>query len=213
MPEIQIDIISDIMCPWCYIGKRRLEKAIALFPDANYEITWHPFLLDPTIPDDGMDRSAYTTRKFGENAGEFYENIKNIAASEGLALNFDKITRSPKTIDAHRLLYWAKEQGVQDAVSEALFKAYFVDGKDPTQHEVLLEIAQECGMDRGDIQARLASDQDREIIMNAIQQSQNMGVSGVPFFVINQKYGIAGAQDAVSFSEALKKIAGQASDA
>ena len=140
---VEVDVVSDVMCPWCYVGKRRLEKALEIIPEnIEVKINWRPFQLDPTIPLEGRDRQQYLSQKFGspEQIAEKYDPIRQAGKDEGIAFNFDGITLSPNTINAHRLLRWAGQSNVQDAMSERLFKAYFIDGADLTDNEVLADI-------------------------------------------------------------------------
>jgi len=146
---MQIDIVSDTVCPWCFIGKRRLERALAMRPDVPVEIFWRPYRLDPTVPREGVDRRAYMKAKFGDSprSAAMGEAIRSEGAGEGIDFAFDKIAKTPNTLDSHRLIRWAAGAGVQDAVVERLFKAYFIEGRDIGDAQVLTDVAGEAGMD------------------------------------------------------------------
>ncbi len=205
---IVIDIVSDVMCPWCYIGKRRLEAALKLRPDLNIEVQWQPFQLDATIPKGGMDRQEYLNRKFGgpEGAKSIYANIVEAGKVENIPFAFDAIPRSPNTIDCHRLIHWSKETGHQDALVERLFEMYFTQGKDVGDHTVLQQAAVDAGMDGEKVKELLASDTDYDTIEQGITSAQRMGVQGVPCFIFNNKYAMSGAQPAEAIIELLDKV-------
>lgn len=205
---IRIDVISDVMCPWCYIGKRRLEKALGLVPDVRAEVHWRPFQLDPTLPAEGRDRAEYLAAKFGglERAHEIYRNVIAAAESEGLDLRIDSIERSPNTIDAHRLIRWADEAGAQDEVVERLFQLYFVEGADLTRRTLYAEVAEEVGMDRARVEELYASGADVEEVRQEIGFAARIGVTGVPCFIFENRYAVMGAQDSESLAGVLRRI-------
>ncbi|WP_310620843.1 DsbA family oxidoreductase [Flexibacterium corallicola] len=205
-PPLTIEIVSDVMCPWCYIGKRRLETALESLPDMKVEVSWLPYQLDATLPKTGKDRQQYLEDKFGgpENARTAYAPIRQSGAEEGIAFEFDAIQKSPNTLDSHRLLHWAKEDGKQNALAEALFAAYFTHGRDLTLPETLAEIAGSCGMDPTRTLQRLMGEEDRQVIEEQIASAHQMGVSGVPFFVIDQRFALSGAQPAETLAAALR---------
>lgn len=209
---LQIDVVSDVMCPWCYIGKRRLESAIA-GAELTLDIRWRPFQLDPTLPAGGKDRKIYLAEKFGsiERARELYENIRAAGEEENIPFAFDRIAVSPNTLDAHRLIRWAGDvdAAMQDRVVEALFKAYFVLGKHIGDHGTLVRIAKEAGMDADLVAEFLAGEADRDLVTDDIAQAQAMGVSGVPTFILANKYTLVGAQPAAQLAEAFRTIATQ----
>ncbi len=213
---ITIDVISDVVCPWCFIGKKRLEKALAL-SDAPVVVRWHPFQLDPTIPPAGKSRRDYLEGKFGDpqRIAKMHAQITEVGKAEGIDFAFDRITVSPNTLDAHRLVRWAGEARIQEAVVEALFRAYFIEGRDIGDHHVLADVAQGAGMDGAEVKARLASDEDREPVAREIAHTQQIGVTGVPTFVLLGRYGLVGAQPPETIVEALESLAAQsgASDA
>jgi predicted DsbA family dithiol-disulfide isomerase len=205
---VSVDVISDVVCPWCFIGKRRLEQAVAL-TQTPLTIRWRPFQLDPTIPPEGKERRAYLEQKFGsaERIEEIYERVAAAGAEVGIPFAFDRIKVSPNTLDAHRLIRWAGESNLQDAVVEALFRAYFFDGKDIGDRAVLADIAEAAGMDRAQIAERLTSDDDRAEVRADIVASQRIGVTGVPTYILAGRYGLVGAQPAEELARAFAQVA------
>ena len=211
---ITVDIVSDVVCPWCFIGKRRLEKAMAAF-EAPLAIRWRPYQLDPTIPAGGKDRRAYLEAKFGsaERIRQLHENVSVAGASEGIDFAFDKILVSPNTLDAHRLIRWAGQAGVEGKIVEALFRAYFFEGKNIGDHAVLVEIAARHGMDGALIPARLSGDEDRDDVTEEIDSARRIGVTGVPTFIVGNRYAVVGAQPAEEIVRALEAVQGEATPA
>ncbi len=209
LEPLKIDIVSDVMCPWCFIGKRRLEKALEAAHDVPVKVEWHPFQLDPTIPAGGKDRRKYLEDKFGsaERISEIYGRITAAGADEEIPFAFDKIEVSPNTLDAHRLIRWAGIEGLQDAVVERLFQLYFVEGANLTDHAVLVDAAKAAGMD-GEVVARLlASDADLAETEAEIVHAQAIGVTGVPCFILDGKYAVSGAQPADVLEGAIRQVA------
>jgi len=208
---MKVDIISDTVCPWCFIGKRRFEKALSARPEIKPTITWHPFQLNPEMPVDGVDRKTYLESKFGgpEGAERVYDAIREAGAAEDIAFNFDAISVTPNSIDSHRVIHWADGEGKQDAVVEALFRGYFLEGSNIGDPSILAETADSCGMDGALIGERLAGDNDREAIVATAQRASAMGVSGVPCFVVDSKYVISGAQDPAHFIQLFDTIAAE----
>jgi predicted DsbA family dithiol-disulfide isomerase len=205
---VQIDVISDVICPWCFLGKRRLDKALSMLPDIKTEVVFRPFYLDPTIPSEGVDRHEYMEAKFGaERLKTIHDPLLAAGNEDGVPYHFDKITRTPNTLSAHRVLRWALLEGKQQAVAEALFMAYWNQGRDVGDHATLAEIAAACGMDGLKVQADLATDKDSEAVLKEMAMAQKMGVTGVPTFIINRKYGVVGAQAASVLADAIKKAA------
>ena len=192
---LTIDVVSDVVCPWCYIGKRRLESALAGLPDIAVKVRWLPFQLDPAIPPDGLDRQAYMEKKFGaERYRDITANITAAGESVGIAFAFADIKRAPNTLDAHRLIRWAESAGVQGAVKERLMQLFFVEGRDIGDRAELVEVARQHGMD-GDLVARLlAEGADVDAVRGDIAMAQNLGVNGVPFFILANQLGVSGAQ-------------------
>lgn len=204
---LTVDVISDVMCPWCYIGKRRLDRAQVLAPDVEPVIRWRPFQLDATIPPEGMDRQEYLDNKFGrDRASEMYAQIQETGEAEGIAFAFDAITRSPNTINAHRLIRWAEVGDQQDAVVERLFELFFCEGEDIGETSVLLEAAREGQMDVDFIEEILATDRDIDEVEKEIALAHELGVQGVPTFVIDQQHLLVGAQRAEVLADALVQI-------
>ncbi|CUH53570.1 DsbA family oxidoreductase [Shimia marina] len=195
---IKLDIISDPICPWCFIGKTRLEKALAQEPDHPFVIEWHPFQLNPDMPADGMDRRDYLETKFGgkENAVRVYGEIEKHALEEGLNIDFAAIKRTPNTINAHRLIHWAGIEQKQNAVVDALFAAYFTEGRDIGDTDVLADIADSAGMDAAVVRKLLVSNSDVEDIRNRDAHSRQMGVNSVPTFIVANQHAVPGAQPA-----------------
>ncbi len=183
---IKLDILSDPICPWCYIGKTHLDRALEAHADHPFQIEWHPFQLNPEMAPEGMDRRAYLEGKFGGKAGadEVYGRIAETAKAAGLDLALDAIERTPNTLDAHRLIHWAGLEGRQTFVVSRLFKAYFEEARDIGDHGVLLDIAEEAGLDRAMIRRLLESDADREDIRARDAHARERGVTGVPTFVV-----------------------------
>lgn len=193
---VKLDILSDPICPWCYIGKANLEAALAAEGENPFVIEWHPFQLNPDMPEGGMDRRDYLEAKFGgkEAAVRAYTPVVDHAAKAGLTLNFEAMQRTPNTLDAHRLIHWAGIEGVQNAAVDALFRAYFVDGRDIGDTEVLADIADTIGMDAGVVMKLLKSDADRDAIRARDAHSRQMGVNSVPTFIVAGKHAVPGAQ-------------------
>ena len=204
----KLDIISDPICPWCYIGKTRLDRALELNPTHNFIIEWHPFQLNPTMPKDGMDRREYLEAKFGgqKEAIEVYSNIDKTATETGLSLNFGGIKRTPNTIDAHRLIHWAGIEGRQNSIIDRLFKAYFQEGRDISEHSVLTRIASAAGMDQDVVRSLLKSDADKEDIKARDTDARKRGIQGVPAFVVANEYVIQGAQTIDIWDNIIKEI-------
>lgn len=203
-----IEIISDPICPWCYIGKTRFEAALKQRPDHALEVSWKPFQLNPNMPSEGMDRREYLERKFGgaQGANQVYSDIVKTAKATGLDIDIDKIKRTPNTIDAHRLIHWAGVEGVQNEAVAALFVANFEKGKDISDPAVLAEIAESVGMDRAVTERLLAS--DAEIIETRAydEKAREMGVSGVPTFLIDGQYVVSGARDTAFWIDLIDEI-------
>ncbi|MEM1419168.1 MAG: DsbA family oxidoreductase [Pseudomonadota bacterium] len=211
--KIAIDILSDPICPWCYIGKTRLDQAMIERPDHPFEIRWRPFQLNPDMPAEGMDRRAYLERKFGgpEGAARVYGAIEQTAKDAGLQVRFDLIARTPNTIDAHRLIRWADSMDAQTPVVEDLFKRYFESGEDISDHGVLAEVAEIAGLDRAVIERLLATDTDSDAVREEDKTARGMGVSGVPTFIIDGRYVVPGAQDPELWVKTIDEITSAAS--
>ncbi|MBT1702519.1 DsbA family oxidoreductase [Chryseosolibacter indicus] len=208
-PIIKVAVVSDVVCPWCYIGKRRLENAVSSLSDKyDFEVAYYPFELNPDLPLEGTDQKEYLSAKFGgEHEYEQKTNhVSQIAATEGLEFNYNKQLVSPNTRNAHRLILLANEEGKQIALVEALFKAYFTDGVNLSKKENLVDIASSTGMDREKVKDFLDSDTGLTEVAAAETELQRIGISGVPFYIINDKYGVSGAQPSHAFIEAFENI-------
>jgi predicted DsbA family dithiol-disulfide isomerase len=203
--SIRIDIVSDVICPWCFLGKRRLDKALAAVPDVTAEIHWRPFFLDPTIPREGIGRQDYLVNKFGEERlATLHAPFEEARLREGVPYQFDKIKRTPNTLDAHRLIRWSHLEHKQQEMTEQLFMAYWSEGQDIGDQIVLASISENLGMD---VRGKLASDVDAESVLQEANQSIQMGVTGVPCFILSQKYGLSGAQPPDQLIAAIEKLA------
>ena len=207
-----LDIFSDPICPWCYIGKGLLDRALLAKPDHPFTIRWRPFMLNPEMPAGGMDRRAYLEAKFGgkEGAVQAYMPIAERAAEAGLEIHLDKIATTPSTLDAHRLIHWAGVEGVQTAVVSSLFRAYFVEGRDIGEAEVLADVADSSGMDGSVVQRLLASDADRREIQEMDSSARGMGVQAVPTFVVAGQHAVPGAQPTELWLKVIEEIRAQA---
>ncbi|MFN3892644.1 MAG: DsbA family protein [Beijerinckiaceae bacterium] len=211
--KVTVDIVSDVVCPWCYIGKRRLESALAMAPDLDVDLRWRPFQLDSTIPQGGISRREYVERKFGaDRAATVYDRVRAVGAEVGIPFAFDKITRSPNTLDAHRLLRWALEAGCQEMLKERLMQLYFIEGADVGDLDVLVKAAADCGMDADAVRRRLQSGEDVESVRAEIDRIHKLGVNGVPFFIVGGKYGLSGAQPPEIIVQALRQAANEQDD-
>lgn len=209
---IRLDILSDPICPWCYIGKANLDRALGQRPDHPFAIEWHPFQLNPDMPPDGMERRAYLEAKFGgrDGAVRAYAPVVEAAEAAGLSINFEGIERTPNTLDAHRLIHWAGLEGRQTAAVAALFRAYFVEGRDIGDHAVLLDIAGGIGLDRAMTERLLASDADADDIRARDAHARSRGVTGVPTFVIANQHVVVGAQPPDLWLQVIDELAEQA---
>lgn len=210
--ELVVDIVSDIVCPWCYIGKRKLETALADLrarePGLATIRRWHPFQLNPDLPEQGVSRAAYLEAKFGGNAraAEIYARVKSAGADVGIAFDFERIERQPNTRDAHRLIAWAQQRGdaeATDALVEALFRAYFIEGRMIGDHDELVRIAGEVGFPEVETRALLASDIGRVDVEAEDREARAVGIGGVPFFIFNGKTAVSGAHDPPALLEAI----------
>ena len=209
-PKIKIDVVSDVVCPWCYIGKRRLEKAIEqLKGQIDVEVEFHPFELNPDMPKEGKNQKEHLTNKFGgaDRYKQITSNVTKVAAEEGLKFNFDKQEVSPNTRDAHRIIRYAKSEGKQAATKEAFLKAFFEEGIDLSKKENLLTIATTAGLDSMKVSSLLSSDEGLVEVELEERMNAQRGISGVPYFIINNKYGVSGAQPTEVFQKALLDIA------
>ena len=208
--SLSIDIVSDVVCPWCFIGKRRLEGALALYANENPDapapaVAWRPFQLNPGMPAEGMARADYVARKFGPRGRAVYDRVAAMGREVGIDFAFDRITRQPNTLAAHSLIQLAGARGRQDAMAEALFRAYFLDGVDLTSRDNLLEIAASAGLDRGAAAEWLDNTEAREAAAAEDARARENGIEGVPFFVFNRRLAVSGAQPAEVLLDAMKQ--------
>jgi len=211
---VRIDVVSDVVCPWCFIGKRRLEKAIALNPDIPVEVHWRPYFLNDWIPRDGISREQYLTTKFGspERYKSIAQRVSAAASAEGLTYAIEKISRQPNTLDAHRLIHWADATGKAAEMKQKLMDLYFTEGADLTNHAVLVQAAADIGLDPEDIRATLESDRDVAEVEREALSAKEAGIEGVPCFIFSGKFAVSGAQEPEYLAEAIARIA-QAADA
>lgn len=208
-PKIKVDIVSDVVCPWCYIGKRRVEKAMDTLKDKyDFEVEYHPFELNPDMPESGVNQKEYLSAKFG--SAERYDTITAsttaTAAQEGLNFDFNKQKISPNTRNAHRIIQYAKLEGKQPEVKEAYMKAYFEDGVDLSKKENLVSVAVNVGLSKEAVETLLSSNTGLDAIEQQEKELQKLGISGVPFYIINNKYGVSGAQASETFIQAFEDI-------
>ncbi|MGH7003778.1 MAG: DsbA family oxidoreductase [Alphaproteobacteria bacterium] len=207
--RINIDIVSDAVCPWCFIGKRRIEAALAQAPgDTRYFIGWRPFQLNPDMPPEGMDRKAYLAAKFGGDtrADRMYQSVREAGATVGIDFNFEAMKRTPNTINAHRVIGVSGRAGLQDPVVEGLFRAYFLEGRDIGDAGVLIEIGAAAGLDPKMLRAYLAGNEDVDRVRNEDMTARRMGIQGVPCFVFNRKYAVSGAQEPEVLLQVIERV-------
>jgi len=200
---IYVDIVSDTICPWCYIGKRRFERALDLSGRNDIAISWRPFQLNPDMPSEGMTRDDYVRAKFGggDRPRQIYQAIAESGREAGIEFQFSKIKRTPNTVLSHRLVYWSAKQERQDEVVASLFKAYFEDGLDLGDLDILVECAARVGLDREDARKFLQSDDGRQEVVASDVYARRLGINGVPCFIVNRKYAVSGAQPPSAFVE------------
>jgi predicted DsbA family dithiol-disulfide isomerase len=204
---MQIDVISDTVCPWCYIGKRRLSRALEMRPEVEFDIQWRPYQLDPDVPREGVDRAAYMKAKFGEGprVSAMGDALKAEGLREGIPFAFDKIERRPNTLDSHRLIRWAATAGIQDSVVERLFAAYFLEGRDIGDPAVLEFLAADAGMDSMEVAELLSGDTDLAAVDRETKLAGEMGITGVPTFIFANKFVLSGAREAEVLVQVIDK--------
>lgn len=205
---IKLDIMSDPICPWCYIGKAHLDRALADHPNHPFLIEWHPFQLNPDMPIEGMDRRAYLEGKFGgkEAAVQAYAPVVENAKTAGLTINFEAMKRTPNTLNAHRLIHWAGIEGRQTAAVAALFHAYFVDARDIGDAEVLADIADSIEMDAALVTRLFKTDEDAQAIRDRDAHSRKMGISSVPTFIVANQHAVPGAQPPELWTKVIAEL-------
>lgn len=214
LKPLTLDIVSDVVCPWCYIGKRRLESALALVPDVPVEVRWRPFFLNSWVPREGMSREQYLITKFGsvDAYEDIVENVVAAASQVGLEYNHALVKRQPNTTDCHRLIYWAARDSSGDksaAMKQRLMELYFKEGGDLTSTDVLVQAAADCGLDAERVRARLATDEDRDVVSSQAQEAADKGISGVPTYVFAGKYAVSGAQDPQLLARAIRQVSAE----
>jgi predicted DsbA family dithiol-disulfide isomerase len=208
--HLSIDVISDVVCPWCYIGKRRLEGALALVRERHPglpapEVRWWPFQLNPDLPAEGIDRSTYLARKFGTaSTAQIYARVAAVGQEVGITFAFDKMVRQPNTRAAHTLVALAGLHGMQDAMLESLFRAYFIDGADLTREATLIDLAIAAGLRESEAKRCLADPQERARTAHEDARARELGVEGVPFFIFNRRIAVSGAQPEELLFEAMR---------
>ncbi len=200
-----IDVVSDVVCPWCYIGKRRLDAALARLDGPRPQVHWHPFQLNPDLPPEGVDRRSYLEAKFGgaRRTAEIYARVRDAGASVGIAFELDRIERQPNTLTAHRLIGWAQSHGDAGPLVERLFRGYFCEGAYIGDAAVLERLAAEAGFDGDAAAAFLASDAGVAEVAGADRRARELGISGVPLFIFNQRVAVSGAQEPETLLAAL----------
>lgn len=205
---MQIDVISDTICPWCYIGKRRLEKALSLRPSMTFEVRWRPFQLDPAMPAEGADRKTHLEQKFGslEKLAPAQAALEEAGREVGITFAFDRIVRTPNTLNSHRLIRWAHSLGLQEEIVEGLFRAYFVDGLDIGDTKVLAKIGDDVGMDGELVEELLNSDADVESVTQQDTMARKFGVQGVPSFLLGGRTLVMGAEDAETLATMIDRV-------
>ena len=209
---VVIEMVSDLVCPWCWLGKRRIEGAIALTPDVDVQLIFRPYELDPSVPAGGVDYKEYMREKFGsdegkERASAMRQALIDYGQEEGIPYQFDKITRRPNSFDAHRLVRWAQGQEQGSAAKEALFKAFFHDGRDIGDHEVLVDIAGQIALDQKIVADLLATDADVENVRNEANLFRQMGVTGVPTYIANRQFAAQGAETSEKLAKFIRHVA------
>jgi predicted DsbA family dithiol-disulfide isomerase len=218
MPQqqpVRIDVVSDVVCPWCFIGKRRLEKALALKPDIPVEVHWRPYFLNDWIPREGIAREDYLTTKFGspERYKGIAQRVSAAAAAEGLTYAMDKMKRQPNTLDCHRLIRWAEAIGKAAEMKQKLMDLYFTQGADLTDRETLVKAAADVGLEASDVRTRLASDADVAQVEQEARAAKESGIDGVPCFIFGGKFAVSGAQAPEYLAEAIERLANAKADA
>jgi predicted DsbA family dithiol-disulfide isomerase len=203
--------VSDVVCPWCFIGKRRLEQALELRPDIPVEVRWHPYFLNDWVPREGIGRDEYLTTKFGspERYKSIAGRVAQAAKAEGLTYNVDKIARQPNTLDCHRLILWARNVGKAAEMKQRLMELYFTEGADLTDREVLVQAAVDCGMDAAITRDLLASDRDVDRVSQEAEQAKAAGIDGVPCFIFGGVLAVSGAQEPAYLADAMARAAAE----
>jgi predicted DsbA family dithiol-disulfide isomerase len=210
-PALPIDVVSDVVCPWCFIGKRRLEKALALVPDVPVEVRWRPYFLNDWVPREGIDRKTYLETKFGsvERYNGMAKRVQQAAAEEGLVYALDKISRQPNTLDCHRLILWARNTGAAERMKQRLMELYFAEGADLSNREVLVQAAVDCGLDADLVRNLLAGDADVDRVTREAESAKEAGIDGVPCFIFGNVLAVSGAQAPEYLADAIRRAAAE----
>jgi predicted DsbA family dithiol-disulfide isomerase len=211
LKPVRLDIVSDVVCPWCYIGKHRIESALKLVEDVPVEVHWRPFFLNPWVPREGISREEYLTTKFG--SVDAYKGIATrvvaAAGEEGLTYRPDLVKRQPNTIDCHRLIHWAEAKGKAAEMKQRLMELYFRDGGDLTDINTLVQATSEIGLDAEEMRRRLATDEDVALVSAQAEEASSKGISGVPTYVFAQKYAVSGAQAPELLADAIRQVSSE----
>ena len=208
---VRVDVISDVVCPWCFLGQKRLDRAIALADGIEVDVRWRPYQLDPTIPAEGLERKSYMLAKFGsaDRLRQAHDNLVSAGQAEGIPFAFDAITVAPNTLNAHRVIRWAGSAGaeIQNRLARRLFELYFQEGRNVGDPAELIAAARDAGMDAAVVETLLPTDADRDAVTEEIATASRMGVRGVPCFILENKYAVMGAQDAETLADAIRQVA------
>jgi len=210
-PVMPIDVVSDVVCPWCFIGKSRLEKALALVPDVPVEVRWHPYFLNDWVPREGIDRKTYLETKFGsvERYAGMAKRVQHAAAEEGLVYELEKISRQPNTLDCHSLILWGRNAGAGAQMKQRLMELYFAEGADLSDREVLVKAAADCGLDGDLVRNLLAGDADVERVRREAESAKEAGIDGVPCFIFGNVLAVSGAQALEYLADAIRRAAAE----
>jgi predicted DsbA family dithiol-disulfide isomerase len=203
-----IEVYSDVVCPWCFIGEKRLAKALADRPDLEVEVRWRPFQLQPGMPEGGLPWEEFSRQKFGGESGAeaAFSRVSAAGERDGIRFDFARVASAPNTVDAHRLILFAEDDGVQWELADALFKAYFTEGKNLNDHGELAQVASSVGLDAEEVGGYLAQDAGDFEVRSSQEEAQELGITGVPFYVFDGRYAIYGAQPVEVFGEALDMV-------
>ncbi len=208
---VRIDVISDVVCPWCFLGQKRLDRAMELAEGIDVDVRWRPYQLDPSIPPEGLERKAYMLAKFGsgDRLRQAHDTLVGAGQAEGIEFDFEAITVAPNTLDAHRVIRWAGSAGpeIQNRLARRLFEFYFQEGRNVGDPAELIAAAREAGMDAAVVETLLPTDADRDAVTEEIATASRMGVRGVPCFIIENKYAVMGAQDPQTLADAIRQVA------
>jgi len=208
---VRVDVVSDVVCPWCFIGKKRLEQAIAVTPDIPVEVHYHPYFLNDWIPPEGLSREQYLTTKFGspERYRDIATRVSAAAAQDGLVYAIDKLNRQPNTTDSHRLIHWADAIGKAPQMKQRLMELYFSEGADLSERDVLTRAAADVGLDADEVAKKLATDDDLALVSQRVEQAKSAGIQGVPFFIFGNAYAVSGAQAPEQLANVIRKVAAE----